>query len=239
MAPGNLATARRSGRCGWSLSRCGRDFVLGRARGAELCAGFAPTELCRISGRPSARPREVPHLTPPIGWPGRSARARPGALLPAGSSPIARAAPTSLPAGFRRQRDLRPVADSETGRASRSIRTCSQCRVTGRSSSVCASSRTIPGPGPLLRRRFNCATRVAPRLRFDPFPACQLAPLRRFPQPASRCARHERCTDLFPEPRAIPCAGYAGAVLFGARWENILPRPAGRLTGPLLSGAGT
>ena len=41
-------------------------------------------------------------------------------------------------------------------------------------------------------------------------PACQAAPLCRFPQPASRCARSGR-PEIFPGPQAGSGAGFAGA----------------------------
>jgi len=71
---------------------------------------------------------------------------------------------------------------------------------------------------------------------FVPIPACQLAPLRRCPQPASRCARPGPARDL-SRPREFPLVPATPALscLLGPRETSWAAR-AGRRDGPLPAG---
>ena len=60
----------------------------------------------------------------------------------------------------------------------------------------------------------------------------QRAPLCRFPQPASRCARPGVATDLFPAAGAAG-AGFADAAVPGARWKTSWPPRVRPVCGPL------
>ena len=92
----------------------------------------------------------------------------------------------------------------------------------------CTGFRQMARPisRPSSRRQPHCGLVLIPA-----WPGCAA---RRFPQPASRCARYGQATDLSPSRGPSLGAGCAGAVLaLMARWENILARPSGRSDGPL------